>query len=319
VGMSAVPVVPEGRLVYGIQLPVQAQSSMFAFDWEAKAGPDEMARLARKADENGFFYVAVCDHVAIPRRAAPAMSTVWFDTVATLGFLAGVTTRTRLLSHVYVPAYRHPLVAAKAFATLDCLSGGRVIVGVGAGRVPEEFAALGVDFDRRGALLDEAIDALAAALGDEWPEVDGPTWSFRDVSVAPRPVQQPRPPIWVGGSSRPALRRAAERGDGWLPQGTPKRDLPAAVAYIRDRRRAVRGDDPIDVGTITEWLYVGEWTGEPRRGTLAGPPDRVAEGLREYGAIGVNHVQVHFLARSCEELEDQLDAFGRDVAPLLDE
>src|SRR5207245_11135667 len=113
----------------------------------------------------------------------------------------------RLLSHVYVLPYRHPLVTAKAFATLDALSGGRVIVGVGAGHLEAEFAALGVPFAGRGRRVDEAIDLLAAALTDEFPDHDGPTWTVHDLGLRPRPVQRPRPPIWVGRSTRAALRR----------------------------------------------------------------------------------------------------------------
>src|SRR5207302_10363297 len=100
-----------------MQLPVQAQSTMFVDEWERTAGADELARIARQADDTGFFYVAVCDHVAIPRRLAPAMGTTWYDTVATLGFLAGVTTRVRLLSDVWGAAYRHPPLSAKALPT----------------------------------------------------------------------------------------------------------------------------------------------------------------------------------------------------------
>ena len=225
-------VVPAGQLAYGMQLPIQAQSRMFVADWELVAGPTELVRIAQKADETGFLYVAVCDHVAIPERLAGAMGTVWYDTIATLGFLAGVTSRVRLLSHVLVLAYRHPLVIAKSLATLDALSNGRLIVGVGAGHVAEEFGALGLDFARRGALLDEAMDAVAAALTDEFPGVDGQTWTFAGGGVAPRPVQQPRPPMWVGGSSPAALRRAAERGDGWLPQGTPRKDMQIGRAHV---------------------------------------------------------------------------------------
>ena len=147
-----------------MQLPIQAQSEMFVADWERTSGPDELVAIARKADETGFFYLGVCDHIAIPRRLAPAMGTTWYDPVATLGLLAGVTSRVRLLPHVWVAAYRHPLQSAKSMATLDHLSGGRLILGVGAGHVPEEFAELGVDFRRRGKLLDEAIDALDVAL-----------------------------------------------------------------------------------------------------------------------------------------------------------
>ncbi len=133
-------------LAYGIQLPIQAQSTAFVEPWELEAGRDELAAIARACDDAGFAYVAVCDHVAIPREKAAAMNTTWFDTVATLGWLAAVTTRTRLLSHVYVAAYRHPLATAKAFATIDALSGGRAILGVGTGHVEAEFALLGVPF-----------------------------------------------------------------------------------------------------------------------------------------------------------------------------
>ena len=150
---------------YGMQLPVQSQSTLYAEAWEADAGPADLVEIARTADRSGFDYIASCDHVAIPRRLASAMSTVWYDPVATLAFLAGVTERVRLLSHVAVVGLRHPLITAKQYATLDHLSGGRLILGVGAGHVQEEFEVLGVDFERRGAVLDECVDALRAALG----------------------------------------------------------------------------------------------------------------------------------------------------------
>src|SRR5688572_20967525 len=156
-----------------MQLPVQSQSTYYAEPWEASAGRAELEAIARAADESGFDYVAVCDHVAIPADRAEAMSTVWYDTIATLGWLAGVTERTRLLSHVYVPAYRHPLATAKAFATLDELSGGRVVLGVGAGHVEAEFDLLGVPFAERGRLTDEAIDGIRAAWSDEFGWGDG--------------------------------------------------------------------------------------------------------------------------------------------------
>ena len=238
------------------------------------------------------------------------MGTHWSDTVATLGFLAGVTARVRLLSHVYVLAYRHPLVAAKAFATLDHLSGGRVVVGVGAGHVAEEFEVMGLDFADRGGLLDDAIDVLAAALSQEFPDVDTATWKVHDVGVRPRPVQRPRPPIWVGGSSLPALRRAAARGDGWLPQGTPRREMPEQIAYLLEHRRRLRGGDPIELGAISEFLYVGKPSWDVGRHVVSGP-------IEQLKAMGVSHVQVRFKARSCDELLEQMHTFGTDVGPLL--
>lgn len=307
-----------GQLLYGLQLPIQAQSTMFTADWETESGPDELVRLARAADRHGFAYVAVCDHVAIPERLAGAMSTTWYDTVATLGLLAGVTERVRLMAHVAVLAFRHPLQTAKSYATLDHLSKGRLIIGAGAGHVEEEFALLGLDYHHRGRLLDEALDALRQALTEEFPSHEGAQWSYRGMGIRPRPVQSP-PPIWIGGSSPAAIKRAAERGDGWLPQGTPRHKMPEQIDELRVHRDKARNGEPIDIGTITEFLYVGEPSWEMGRGVTSGPPARLAESLREFGAMGVTNLQVRFKARSCGELEDQMAAFGTDVAPLLNE
>ena len=310
--------IPDGTLVYGMQLPVLAQSTVFAAPWEASAGVDEVRRVAEACDRSGFFYVSVCDHVCVPRERAAAMSTVWYDPVAALGFLAAATCRVRLLSYVYIAPYRHPLATAKAFATLDALSGGRVILGVGAGHLQGEFETLGVDFTRRGALLDEAIDAITAAFLAEYPEHDGPTWRIHDVGLRPRPLQQPRPPVWVGGSTPGALRRAAARGDGWLPQGTPRAEMPAQIAYLREQRARLRGGAPIDIGMNSDWMYVGTPPFAVPPGTRTGSGEELAAPLRELKALGVNHVGVRFRSRSCAELVDQVEAFAARVAPLLD-
>jgi probable F420-dependent oxidoreductase len=310
-------IIAAGELVYGMQLQVQAKSKTFAEGWETDAGAAELAAIVRKADETGFFYVAVCDHLAVTKPLDAHMGTTWYDTVATLGWIAGITRHVRLLSHVYVLSYRHPLQTAKAFMTLDELSGGRAIVGVGAGHLEGEFGLLGVDFAGRGAVTDAAIDVVRAALTTEYPDVETAYWGhLHDGGQAPRPRQLPMP-IWVGGSSKPALRRAAERGDGWLPQGTPRADLPAQIAYLLEHRRQTRGDDPIDLGTITEVLYVGTPTWDVGEATLHGSPDQIADRLNEFGAMGVSHLQVRFRNRTLDELLDQMDAFHRDVAPHL--
>lgn len=314
---GAVRIVPPGRLVWGMQLPVQAQSAVFAAPWELEAGPEDLLEVARACDRNDFFYVAVCDHVCVPRDRSETMRTTWYDTVATLGWLAAATRRVRLLSHVFVLAYRHPLVAAKSFATLDALSGGRVILGVGAGHLEAEFEALGVDFSRRGRLLDEGIEAVRAAFLGEYVTREGTGWSARDVGLRPRPVQSPRPPIWVGGSTPAALRRAAERGDGWLPQGTPRAEIPAAIDAILAHRRATIGDRPIEVGTISEWMYVGRPTFQVPPNTRTGSPEELAEHLRGLKPLGVHHCGVRFRARSREELVEQIDLFGSRVGPLV--
>ncbi|MET9495845.1 LLM class F420-dependent oxidoreductase [Streptomyces sp. NPDC006552] len=305
------------RLAYGIQLPVQSRSTLYAEPWEAAAGAGDLAEVARAADRGGFDYIACCDHVAIPRRLAGAMSTTWYDPVATLSYLAGLTERVRLLSHVAVVGLRHPLATAKQYATLDHLSGGRLVLGVGAGHVREEFEALGADFARRGALLDESVDALKAALGpEEFPEFKGELFSFSGLGQRPRPAQA-RVPLWVGGSSAPAVRRAALKGDGWLPQGDPRERLPAKIATLRRLRAEAGIEAPLTVGAIAEPLYVGAPGWDVGRRTLTGAPERIAESLRAYAAMGVHQIQVRFRSRGRAELVDQMAAFAAGVAPRL--
>ncbi|MFE9030432.1 TIGR03619 family F420-dependent LLM class oxidoreductase [Streptomyces iakyrus] len=300
-----------------MQLPVQSQSTLYAEAWEAEAGPDDLLEIARAADRAGFDYLASCDHVGIPRRLAAAMSTVWYDPVATLAFLAAATERVRLLSHVAIVSLRHPLLTAKQYATLDHLSGGRLVLGVGAGHVQEEFEALGVDFRGRGAVLDECLDALRAALGpDEFPEHHGKLYDFQGLGQRPRPAQD-RVLVWVGGSSPAAVRRAALKGDGWLPQGDPRDRLPVQIARIRELREQAGERGPFTVGAIAEPLYVGTPRWEVGRRTLTGGPRELAESLRAYRAMGVHQIQVRFRSRSRSELTDQIAAFGAEVAPEL--
>jgi probable F420-dependent oxidoreductase len=299
------PIVPAGRVVFGIQLPVQAQSTYFVEPWELQAGPAEVAAAAQAADRSGFFYVAVCDHVVIPDDLAPRMSAVWWDPIATLSWLAAQTTSTRLLSSVLNLTYRHPLVTAKSFATLDLISAGRTIIGVGAGHVEKEFAALGVDFAQRGRLTDEGLRVLDEVLTNGGVD---------DMQLAPQPVQSPRPPIWVGGSAPAAVRRAARLADGWLPQGTPLDQMPDLVDLYRRERGDGGGGD---IGAITEWLYVGTPSWDVDRRCVSGSAEEIADSLRAWSKVGVNHLQVRFPSREISELVDQIERFGTEVGPLL--
>ena len=234
------------------------------------------------------------------------MSTFWQDCIGTLSWAAGITTSTNLLSHAYVLPYRHPLVAAKQFATLDYLSGGRAIVGIGAGHVQPEFERLDVDFHRRGKLVDEKLPVLIDALEHEW--VDG-------YGASPRPVQQPRPPVWVAGSSPAAIRRAAQLADGWLPQGPSDAGMVAMLEEAREQhgpRRPADDDRPHHAVALRRQARLGRARRlAHRRG--AGAREQILAGTAE----GVNQIQVRFRARSCDELCDQMAAFATDVAPLL--
>ena len=314
-------IAPPGALAYGIQLPIQAIPISLREDWEQTAGPDDLMAVAKAADDAGFTFVSVCDHVAVPRNDYTArMSTRWYDTIATLGFLAAATTNVRLVSSIYVAAYRHPLAAAKSFITVDHLSRGRLVVGIGAGHLEAEFAALDVDFATRGARTDEAIDAIRGAFESEYSSFSGEFFDYEGAGLSPRPAGGDGTiPIWIGGSSKPALRRVAERGDGWIPQGTSRAQLPACLDYIRAHRDKVRPGVELDFGFMPEFLYVGEPGWDTGDHTVSGSPAKLADSLRSVRDLGCNVLHLHFRSRDRQELCDQLATFGRDVAPLLND
>ncbi len=196
------------------------------------AGPENLRTLAQRAEDLGFDSVWVSDHVILPRAvdsfypyAADGVATFtpdqpYYDPIATLNFLAGCTHRIRLGTHVLILPYRNPVVTAKMLATLDVLSNGRLILGVGVGWMEEEFQALDLDnFAQRGAVSNEYIRLFKELWTKEEPEFHGEFYNVSGAGFLPKPVQKPHPPIWVGGHTGPALRRAAELADGWMPIG----------------------------------------------------------------------------------------------------
>jgi probable F420-dependent oxidoreductase len=309
-------VIPAGQVVWGLQLPIQSQSTNFVQPWEADAGAAELELIARAADDAGAFYVAVCDHVGVPRPADEVMSATWYDTIATLGWLAALTSQTHLLSHVYVLPYRHPLATAKSFMTLDHLSGGRAILGAGAGHLESEFALLGADYEGRGRAVEDAIGPIRAAFAEEYPTVGGPG-AEAGVGMAPRPSRPGGPPIWIGGSSKAAITRAARLGDGWLPQGPPKMGMSNALAHIREVRAEAGLPEAFDVGVTAGPVYVGQPDFEVEPYTSTGTAEQIAERLRKFPPKGINQLQLGFRGRDAAEVADQIQRFGAEVAPLL--
>lgn len=191
-----------------------------ASSWEERLGAEDFQRVAQRAEELGFDAVTVPEHIVMPRDLVGSMGAYWPDAFTVMAFVAGATRRIRVNSSVIVLPYHHPVVLAKAISTLDVLSGGRVTVTFGAGMARGEFAALGIPFSRRGRIMDESIDVLKVLWMDEEPRYEGEFVRFSDVAFEPKPLQRPHPPIWIGGSSMAALRRAARVGDGWSPAGS---------------------------------------------------------------------------------------------------
>ncbi|KUI01163.1 LLM class F420-dependent oxidoreductase [Mycolicibacterium acapulense] len=215
----------------GLSTPVVVQVPGVAAPWEADAGIDELTQIAVTADELGFDYLTCSEHVAIPSADAARRGAVYWDPLATLGFLAAHTRRIRLATSVVVLGYHHPLAIAKRYGTLDTVSGGRLILGVGIGSLTEEFALLGAPWERRAARADDAIRALRASLSTATPQYHGRFYDYDGITVLPH-AQQARVPIWVGGRSAASLRRAVDLADGWMPFGLAPKEVCAMLAAV---------------------------------------------------------------------------------------
>ena len=220
---------------------------------------------------------------------------------------------------VWIAAYRHPLQTAKSFATLDHLSGGRAILGVGAGHVEAEFEALGVDFDARGRLLDETLEALRGAFDDKYVSHSGEAFSYSDVGVGPAPVREL--PIWVGGSGRAAWRRAGRLGDGYVPMGNPVNQYGEIIDTMHSAAAAAGRDGaPFDVGFMPPWCYLlADSAPEGLPLVMACGVEPVAASIRAGREAGANTFHLKFRARTLEEYLDQFDAFAESVVPLVNE
>jgi probable F420-dependent oxidoreductase len=290
---------------FGTSLPAVQQIPGRTRPWEKDVGGAEILQAARAAERAGFAWVSCSDHVAVPASRAQAMGATWYDAGSTLAFVAGATTRIGLLSHVLVLPYRHPLLVAKQYGTLDRLSGGRVILGVGSGHLKPEFRVLGADFERRGRVSDEYIGAIAAAWTDEIAAFAGETVSFREVMVSPRPSQCPRPPIWVGGNSRAAARRAARHGDGWVPWELTPEECARATAMARRFRAEARRPDDFDV--IAPLAVASD-----------AEPGKVVSAVAEWRRAGATACHVGLSTRSFEEFLARLEWFGGHVIARLE-
>jgi probable F420-dependent oxidoreductase len=184
--------------------------------WEETATIDDLARIAETADRLGYHHLNCSEHVGVPPAQAVRRGSRYWDPLPTFGYLAARTEQIRFATNVLVLGYHHPLEIVKRYGTLDVVSGGRLILGVGVGTLKEEFDLLGAPFDDRGGRADDALNALRASLSSNEPAYDGPYYSFGGLIVDPC-ARQERVPIWVGGRTLRSLRRAARLGDGWCP------------------------------------------------------------------------------------------------------
>ena len=226
----------------GIVTPVLTLLPKGHARWEREAGWAEVVEMARAADRLGYHHLTCSEHVAVPTEVAATRGARYFDPLATFGYLAAVTERIRLATFVVVLGYHHPLALAKRYGTLDVVSGGRLLLGVGVGSLEEEFDLLDAPFADRGERADDALRALRASWGRPEPEYDGPHHRFGGLVVDPHGVRE-AVPVWVGGRSGRSLRRALALGDGWAPFGLSLDEVRALLDAHAGEARA----DPFDV------------------------------------------------------------------------
>ncbi len=293
-------------------------------------------RLGQAADQYQFDSIWITDHIVIPRAtdckypyAADGRMDLegaahYLEAFTVMSFLAGVTERPAIGSSVLVMPYRNPILTAKMVATLDLMSGGRVILGVGVGWMREEFEALGVrTFEQRGEVTDEYIQILRALWTEERPSHHGSFYSFDEVRFFPKPVQKPHPPIWIGGHTRAAIRRAARLGDGWHPIGLrPPAGLhPAeyeqAAAELRAQAKEA-GRDPWSITlSLRAPIRFADGTAAPGRTPFIGSSEQIIEDIRAYQRLGVRHLIFDFPGSSAEAIVEQLHRFAEEVKPAF--
>lgn len=302
------------------------------------ATPDTLAIIARRGEELGYHTLMFGDHIVVPNHIAssyPYTETGEFpgsasgeamEQLTVLAFLAGQTQTIRLVTSVIIVPHRNPLVAAKALATLDVLSKGRLIVGVGVGWMREEFEALGLPpFEERGAVTDEYLRAYKELWTSDNPTFEGKYCRFSDITFLPKPLQKPHPPIWVGGESRRAMRRTAQLANGWYPIGSnPQFPMsePAQLAAGIERLAAYTteaGRAPSDIEIIyrSHDYALGANRVAPR--PFTGNANDIAADIRQYATLGVSHLIVDFarLSHTMDEMLQHMEAMATQVWPRV--
>ena len=312
-------------ITYGCTLPSRG----------SLASPEILMSLAQRAEDLSFDSIWVSDHVILPREvesfypyAADGVPTFtpdqpYYDPIATLNFLAGCTENLRLGTHVLILPYRNPVVTAKMLATLDVLSGGRLTLGIGVGWMEEEFKALGLDnFEQRGEVSNEYLQLFKELWTKDQPEFKGKHYEISGSGFQPKPLQKPHPPIWVGGHTSPAIRRAAEFGDGWMPIGLrppailEPEELGDKITQLRDL--TVKSGRPADaVALCFSTDVVFEENPPVNRRMMSGLPEQVAADLRQYQDLGVSNFIISFPSDTSEGQRIAMERFSREVMPLI--
>ena len=275
----------------GIATPVVTNVAGAELTWERSAGIEEIGRVAETADRLGYHHLTCSEHIGIPATEAGRRGTRYWDPLATLGYVAARTEQIRLATMTLVLGYHHPLEIVKRYGTLDHVSGGRLILGVGVGSLKEEFDLIGAPFDDRGDRGDDALRALRAALPSNEPVYAGKYYSFGGLTVDPCALQD-RVPIWIGGRTRRSLRRAVTLAEGWAPFGI---SVATAGEWLRAR----------EIPPCFEVVLPADHPLDPVK-----EPEATVETLMAMEAAGTTIVSARFAHHSLEHYLEQVHALA---------
>jgi probable F420-dependent oxidoreductase len=306
---------------YGVFLPVSGRA----------ASRKTLMQAAQQAESLGYDSVWAADRLVMPWKIDTAYpyskeSTFivppdrpFFDTLTCLAFLAGCTETIQLGMSVMVLPYRHPLHWAKIATTIDQLSTGRLIMGVGVGWMEEEFAAMNAPFKERGAVSDEQLTLLKQLWTEEHITFSGKYYNVNDIAFNPKPYQKPRVPIWVGGEGKYAQRRAGRFGDAWFPyfvRITPA-ELAARFEYVRKiAREAGRSPDELTLACCLP-IELTPDNAQQEENYLKGSVEQVTDRLQMFQKVGVTHIGLQFMVPHYPERQEQIERFAKQALPAL--
>jgi probable F420-dependent oxidoreductase len=274
--------------------------------WERTGTIDDVARIAEAADALGYDHLTCSEHVAVPADVAATRGARYWDPLATLGYLAAVTERVRLMPSVVVLGYHHPLAIVKRYGTLDRVSGGRLVLGVGVGSLEEEFALLDAPFADRGTRADEALRVLRSTFSTEQTSHSGRYWEWSDMIVEPCAAQA-HVPIWVGGRTGRSLRRAVELADGWAPFGLSPDEVAGLLARARASDAWDARDHPLHVVLQNQRAF------DP-----SGQADATVAAVEALRAAGATAIACRFVHHSPEHYVEQMEAMVQLVGSIDD-
>jgi probable F420-dependent oxidoreductase len=310
---------------FGLHLPASS----------ATVKADDLVRFAQQAEALGFYCLTVADHVIVPKNiSVPYPYTVdgkypgtgyHLETLMTMGFLAGATRRIRFITSVMIAPYRNPIITAKMLSSLDVLSNGRVIVGLGVGWMKEEFDNLKTPpYEERGKVTDEYIKAFRELWTNDNPTFQGKYCNFSNIVFLPKPVQKPAIPIWIGGHSKQAIRRAARLGDGWHPIGgvptipLEPEGIAADMSMLREYAENA-GRDPKQIRVALKGsLFDREMQITPgKRRRFIGSTEEVASDIRAYRDAGVDTMIFDVRRPNITETLERMEWMAKDVFPKV--